>query len=197
MSGIFERGGCPHSRGVRRMGKFCISPVGSLHILIDLPLFRPHGKTVVWYDLINSFILNFLFWNNYRLTSSCKNSIGRFCGPRISFSSRWHLQLIIKTRKFVGSVWLTRLQTLLRCHHFFACTNFLSLYVFVDHHMTHLVVFFFFFPNLTNKPILRFQHWKDCNNHFTYYFPKSYHTIPAIISTVCLTLEFSLKTNRL
>jgi len=46
-SGISERGGCPHSRGVRRMGKFYIFPVGSLHILEDLPLFRPHGKTVV------------------------------------------------------------------------------------------------------------------------------------------------------
>jgi len=61
MSGISEREVCPHSRGVRRMGKFYIFPVGSLHILEDLPLFRPHGKTVVWYDLISSFILNFLF----------------------------------------------------------------------------------------------------------------------------------------
>ena len=51
MSGISERGGRPHSRGVRRMGKFCISLGGRLHVLVDPPLFRPHGKTVVWYDL--------------------------------------------------------------------------------------------------------------------------------------------------
>lgn len=38
MSGISERGGCPHSRGVRRMGKFCISLGGRLHVLVDPPI---------------------------------------------------------------------------------------------------------------------------------------------------------------
>lgn len=144
--GESKRGGYPCS-GVceRDRGRFHTSPVGSLHILLDssccLAWFRLQGRRVVQCDLINSFIFNFLFWNNHRLPRSCKNSTGRSAGPRTQLPLTVTSTMHYENQEIIGIMQLTRLQTLLRCHHFFACTDFLFWHVFVDHRVTRLFFF--------------------------------------------------------